>query len=211
LSDKSCVFLAHGLGYISPFPYTTWSKARYQKIPKTFTYYFCTISNLWKFDFPLPRDQTSRSRIWQMINENSSVGLSRLLWTISDICKVSGGTRVVRICSTNFFYTLLCVKFCMEMEKCTPNRARFFSAQEIYNLKHWTKRSYPVCQQNIPGKLRFRSYLDSCRGVFSLYKAEISDNVFLWLTLTTFKSLLSDLSLLCLLLSHFWFPCTSSD
>jgi hypothetical protein len=92
-SAKNCIFLVHSLGYIYPYPYITWPKARYQKIPKTFSYYFRSITNLTKFNFPLPRDQTSRSRIWQMISENSSVGLSRLLWTISDICKVSDGTR----------------------------------------------------------------------------------------------------------------------
>jgi hypothetical protein len=101
-SAKSCVFLAHGLGYISLFPYIIWPKARYKKIPKTFTYYFRTITNLTKFDLPLPRDQTSRSRIWQIISENSSVGLSRLLWMMPDICKVSDGKRVVGKCLTNF-------------------------------------------------------------------------------------------------------------
>jgi hypothetical protein len=93
----------HSLGYIFPFPYTTWPKARYKKIHKLFTYYFCTITNLTKFDFPLPHDQTSRSRLWQMISENSSMGLSRLLWTMSDICRVSHGTRVVGKCLGNFF------------------------------------------------------------------------------------------------------------
>jgi hypothetical protein len=30
-----------------------------------------------------------------MISENLRVGFSRLLWTMSDICKVSDGTKVV--------------------------------------------------------------------------------------------------------------------
>jgi hypothetical protein len=37
-----------------------------------------------------------------MISENSSVGLSRLLWAMSDIFKVSDGTRVVGKCLRNF-------------------------------------------------------------------------------------------------------------
>jgi hypothetical protein len=41
------------------------------------------------------KGRTSRSRIWQMIEKNSSVGLSRLLYTMSDICKVSDAMRVV--------------------------------------------------------------------------------------------------------------------
>jgi hypothetical protein len=45
------------------------AQSKVSKIPKTFTYYSRTITNLTKFDFPLPRDQTSRSRIWQMISE----------------------------------------------------------------------------------------------------------------------------------------------
>jgi hypothetical protein len=68
-SSKSCVFLAHGLGCISPFPYTTWPKARYQKILRTFTYYTRTITNIIMFYFPLPCNQISRSRIWEMISE----------------------------------------------------------------------------------------------------------------------------------------------
>jgi hypothetical protein len=46
----------------------------YPKFPKTFTYNSRSITNLTKFDFPLPRDQTSRSRIWQMISENFKCG-----------------------------------------------------------------------------------------------------------------------------------------
>jgi hypothetical protein len=37
-----------------------------------------------------------------MISENSIVGLSRLLWMMSDICKVSDGKRVVGKCVANF-------------------------------------------------------------------------------------------------------------
>jgi hypothetical protein len=66
---KVVYFLRTVWGYISPFPYTTWPKARYQKNPKSFTYYSRTITNLIKFDFPLPRDQTLRCRICQMIDE----------------------------------------------------------------------------------------------------------------------------------------------
>jgi hypothetical protein len=58
-------------------------------------------TNLTKFDFLLSRDQTSRSRIWHMISENSSVGLLRLLWTMSNICKISDGT-IVGKCFRNF-------------------------------------------------------------------------------------------------------------
>jgi hypothetical protein len=51
-----------------------------------------------------------------MISENSSVGLSRLLWTMSDICKDSDSTRVVGKCQ-EFFDTLLWVRMCIEMDK----------------------------------------------------------------------------------------------
>jgi hypothetical protein len=49
-----------------------------------------------------------------------------LLWAMSDNCKVGDGTRFVGKCLRDFFYTLLWVRLCMGMEKCTPNRARFF-------------------------------------------------------------------------------------
>jgi hypothetical protein len=101
-------------------------KVRYQKIPKTFTDYNHTITILTKIDFPLQRDQTSRSRIWQMISENSSVVLSRLLLTMPDICKVSDSTKVAGKCLKEFFDTLLWVRLCMGMEKYTPIRAHFF-------------------------------------------------------------------------------------
>jgi hypothetical protein len=45
-SAKSYVFLAHGLEYISPFPYTICPKGRYKKIPMSFAYYICTITTL---------------------------------------------------------------------------------------------------------------------------------------------------------------------
>jgi hypothetical protein len=92
-SAKSCVFLAHGLGVYFSIPSHNLAQSKVSKISKTFTYYSRTISNLTKFDFPLPRDQTSRSRIWQMI--------SRLLWMISDIRKVSGGTSAKGKCRRN--------------------------------------------------------------------------------------------------------------
>jgi hypothetical protein len=38
-----------------------------------------------------------------MISENSSLGLSRLLWTMSNISMVSDGTRVVGKYLLNFF------------------------------------------------------------------------------------------------------------
>jgi hypothetical protein len=132
-SAKICVFLAHSLGYIYPYPYITWPKARYQNICKTFPYYFRTITNLTKFEFPLPRDQTSRSRIWQMISENSSVGLSRLLWTISDICKVNDGTRVVGKCLRNFLIPCFW-SGCVWVWRNIPPKCTFFRAQEIYNF-----------------------------------------------------------------------------
>jgi hypothetical protein len=67
LSAKSCVFLAHGLGVYFPISLHNLAQSKVSKIPKT--YYSRTITNLTKFDFPLPRDQTSKSRIWQMISE----------------------------------------------------------------------------------------------------------------------------------------------
>jgi hypothetical protein len=60
-SGKSCVFFAHGLGVYFSIPLHNLAQSKVSKIPKTFTYYSRTITNLTKFDFPLPRDQTSRS------------------------------------------------------------------------------------------------------------------------------------------------------
>ena len=51
---------------------------------------------LTNFDFLLSHDQTSRYRIWQMMGEK--LGLSRLLWMMSDICNVIDGMRVVVKC-----------------------------------------------------------------------------------------------------------------
>jgi hypothetical protein len=65
----SCVFLAHGLGVYFSIPLHNLAQSKVKEILKTFTYYSRTITNLTKFDFPLPRDQTSRSRIWPMISE----------------------------------------------------------------------------------------------------------------------------------------------
>jgi hypothetical protein len=38
-----------------------------------------------------------------MVSGNSSGGLSRLLWMMPDICKVSDGTGVVGKCLKNFW------------------------------------------------------------------------------------------------------------
>jgi hypothetical protein len=72
---KRCVLLVHDLEYISPFSYTAWPKARYQHISKIFPHYSRTITNLTKFDFPLPLDQTWESRIWQMIIKKFKCGI----------------------------------------------------------------------------------------------------------------------------------------
>jgi hypothetical protein len=68
-SAKSCVFLAHVLGVYFSILLHNLAQCKISQIPKTFTNYSRTITNLTKFDFPLPRDQTSRSRISQMISE----------------------------------------------------------------------------------------------------------------------------------------------
>jgi hypothetical protein len=68
-SAKSCVFLAHAFGVYFSIHLHNLAHSKVSKIPKTFTYYSRTITNLTKFDIPLPGDQTSRSRIWQMISE----------------------------------------------------------------------------------------------------------------------------------------------
>jgi hypothetical protein len=68
-SAKSCVLLAHGLGVYFSIPIHNLAQSKVSTILKTFTYYSHTITNLTKFDFPLSRDQTSRSRIWHMISE----------------------------------------------------------------------------------------------------------------------------------------------
>jgi hypothetical protein len=111
------------------------AKKGIKKILKTFTYYFCTISNLklTKFDFPLPHDKTSRSEIWQMTSEKSSVGLSRLLWTMSDICKVSDGTRVVGKCLGIFWYLAL-GQVMYGNREIYPKPWAFFLVQGIYNF-----------------------------------------------------------------------------
>jgi hypothetical protein len=45
-----------------------------------------------------------RSRIWQTKGENLSVGLSRLQKTMSDICKVSDGKKVIPKYLRNILY-----------------------------------------------------------------------------------------------------------
>jgi hypothetical protein len=57
-SAKSLYFL-RTVGIYFSIPIHNLPKARYQNIPKTFTYYSRTITYLTKFDFPLPRDKAS--------------------------------------------------------------------------------------------------------------------------------------------------------
>jgi hypothetical protein len=61
-----------------------------------------------------------------MIGEKFNGGtlISRLLWTMPNICKVSDGTREVGL--WNFLIPFLWGRLYMGMEKYTPNRARFF-------------------------------------------------------------------------------------
>jgi hypothetical protein len=157
-SAKSCVFLAHSLGYISPFPYTTWPKARYQKNSYVSYQLFSCHHCLTKFDFPLSRDQTLRSRIWQIISEKFKCGTLRLLRTMSDIYKVSDGTRVAVKCPRNILIACFGAG-CVWGWRNIPQTMHVFSAQEIYNLifQHWTNCSSLVCQQNFPGEVQFRS------------------------------------------------------
>jgi hypothetical protein len=76
-SAKNCVLHAVWGIFLHSHTQPDQKQARYQKIPKT--YFSHNITNLTKFDFPMPRDQISRSQILQMIRKNLSVGLSRLL------------------------------------------------------------------------------------------------------------------------------------
>jgi hypothetical protein len=93
---------AHGMGYISPFPYTIWPKARYQKIRKTFWYYSLTITsltNIW-----LHPEQPWKSHAW-IFTYHLSYSRSRCLVTWQreiKLSKVSDGTKVVGKCLMNF-------------------------------------------------------------------------------------------------------------
>jgi hypothetical protein len=90
-SAKSCVFLPHSLGYISLIPYRICPKAR----PMSFTYYshiITTLQSLTSLCHVTKHLDLEYGKWWV---KNASVKLSRLLWTMSDTCKVSDGMRVV--------------------------------------------------------------------------------------------------------------------
>jgi hypothetical protein len=98
-----------------------------KKFPNTFTYNSRTITNLTKLDFPLPCDQTLKSRIWQMLSKKC--GTFWLLWTKSDICD---GTRVVGKCLMNMLIPCFgtgCVWACQQN---SPGNARFRSYNIIF-------------------------------------------------------------------------------
>jgi hypothetical protein len=59
------------------------------------------------------------------------MGLSRMLWTKTDIITVTDGTRVERKCPR---YTLIPCRLCIEMEKYNPNLARFFMHMKYTTL-----------------------------------------------------------------------------
>jgi hypothetical protein len=70
-SAKSCEFLAHGLGVYFSIPIHNLPQS---KASKNFYVIYLFLSYLTKLDFPLSRDQTSRSRIWQMIGKKFKCG-----------------------------------------------------------------------------------------------------------------------------------------
>jgi hypothetical protein len=98
--NLSCVFLAHSFGYISPFPYTICPKARYQRIPISFTYYSYHNYLYTKFDFPLSRDQTTISRICRMMHEKFKCGTFEA--ALDDVrLRLVMNTRIVVKCLRN--------------------------------------------------------------------------------------------------------------
>jgi pterin-4a-carbinolamine dehydratase len=130
-----CNFLCTVWGIFLHWHSHTQPKARYQKISETFTYTSHTITNLTKFDFPLPHDQMSRSQIWQMISEKFKCGTFKAaLRTMSNICKVSDGMRVVGKISWEVFDTLHWVRLCIGMEKYTQTVHVFSCTRNIQLL-----------------------------------------------------------------------------
>jgi hypothetical protein len=143
---------AHGLRYISSFPYKTWPKARYQKIRKTFSYYSRTITNLTNIWHRPEQPWKSHTWIFRLSFAIFEISMFGHVAKESQAFKVSDGTRVVGKCLRNFLIPCFGSGFVWEWRNYTLNRA-----QEIHNFQHWTNRSSAVCQQNFPGELRFRS------------------------------------------------------
>jgi hypothetical protein len=135
----------HGLRYLSPFPYTTWPKARYQKIPRTISYYFCTMTNLtniwhrpehpwkshsWIFAYHLPYLRSCCLVTWQREVK---------------LCKVSDGTKVVGKCLRNFLipcFGLDCVCEWRNIPLTVCKKYTTFSTEQIIAL--WSvKKIFP--------------------------------------------------------------------
>jgi hypothetical protein len=69
-----------------------------------------------------------------MIRKKSSVGLSRLLWTTSDICKVSDGMRVVGKCLRNILIPCFGAGYVWGWIN-IPKPCAFSRAQEIFSTE----------------------------------------------------------------------------
>jgi hypothetical protein len=129
-------------GYISPYPYKTWPKARYQKIHKTFPYHFRTITNLTNI---LHRpEQPWKSHTW-IFSDHLPYSRSRCLVTWQrevKLCKVSDGARVVGKCLRNFLiprFWSACVWKWRNVPQTARKKYTFFSTERIVALRSVNK------------------------------------------------------------------------
>jgi hypothetical protein len=121
-SAKSCVFLVHGWGIFLH----SHSQPDLKQGIKKFLKHIPT--NL------IQSLTMLTSRIRQMMAKNSSVGFSKLLWTMSDILKFSDGRRVVEKCHSNFLIPCFGSGYVWGWRNIPQTMCVFFCAQEIYNF-----------------------------------------------------------------------------
>jgi hypothetical protein len=151
---------AHGLGYIYSFPYKTWPKARYQKIPKTFSYHSRTITNLTNI-LHCP-EQPWKSHTW-IFSDHLPYSRSRCLvmWQREvKLCNVSNGARVVGKCLRNILilcFWSVCVWKWRNVPKTVRKKYKTFSTEWIVALRSVNKnfpQSYDFAARFVPSLVK---------------------------------------------------------
>jgi hypothetical protein len=154
-SAKSCIFLAHGLGYVSSFPYTIWPKARYTCIK--FSYYSRIITNLTNIIWHRP-EQPYKSHTW-IFAYHLPYSRSRcfIMWQreINFVRLASNSTRVVGKCLTNFLIPCFgsgCVWEWRNISQTVSKKYTTFSVERIVALRSVNKfsRRATISQLNFP-------------------------------------------------------------
>jgi hypothetical protein len=139
--------------YSSPFPYTTYPKARYQNIPKTFPYYLCTITNLTNNSYFVQSSFESPTLEFFAYHLPYSISRCLVTWQRIEVklYKVSDGTRVVRKCLKYFLIPCFrsgCVWEWRNIPQTVCKKYTTFSTEWIVDLRSVNK---------IFPELRFRS------------------------------------------------------